>query len=276
MNTHRRFIDNSFIALLPALQVEYQKTRRSKTLWITAVAFAFVSLIGGLFMFILKDPELAKSLGIVGAKAQIFGGTADWLSFFNLILLLLSIGGLVIFGFIFIWIFGREFSDKTVYDMLALPTSRVTIVLAKIITATCWSLVLTILVFLLMLGVGAALQLPGWSGDLVWNGFGMIIATSCMTILICIPFALAASVTRGYLPAVGCIFLVLILGQVFSRLGYGPYFPWDIPVLYSGAAEALTGAPPEPLEAISYILVGIVGLLSVVGTGIWWRNADQT
>ena len=132
--------------------------RHSKTLWITALAFALFTFISGLFMFILKDPEQARRLGLVGAKAQIFGGTADWPGFFNLMLLLTSVGGLIIFGFIFVWIFGREFSDKTVYDMLSLPTSRITIVIAKMITAACWSVALVLGVFVLMLGVGAALQ----------------------------------------------------------------------------------------------------------------------
>ena len=93
--------------LAPALQVEYLKIRRSKTLWLTILAFAVLTIIGGFFMFILKDPARARQLGLIGAKAQIFGGTADWPSFFNLVFLLAGIGGLIIFGFIFVWIFGR-------------------------------------------------------------------------------------------------------------------------------------------------------------------------
>src|SRR5208283_594962 len=147
--------------LFPALRVEFQKVRRSKTLWLTILAFVLAAAIGGLFMFILKDPERAHQLGLIGAKAQIFGGTADWSSFFNFMFLLVSIGGMIIFGFIIIWIFGREYSDKTYYDILSLPTSRVTIVIAKIITAIYWSMALILLVFVLMLGIGAILQLPG-------------------------------------------------------------------------------------------------------------------
>jgi ABC-2 type transport system permease protein len=260
----------------PALWVEFRKIRRSKTLWITALFFALLTLIGGLFMYILKDPEQARHLGLVGAKAQIFGGTADWPSFFNLMFLMMSIGGLVIFGFIFVWIFGREFSDKTIYDMLSLPVSRVAIVIAKVMTAVCWSGALILLVFLLMLGVGALLQLPEWSAAAVFNGLAGMLVTGLLTVLVCITFALIASIARGYLLAVGCIFLVLLLGQVISHIGYGQYFPWTVPMLYSGAAEALTGAAAAPLGKVSYILVGIVGALSLVFTVAWWRYADQT
>ena len=268
--------DNIISKLVPALWVELKKVQRSKTLWMTALAFSLLIIISGLFMYILKDPEQARRLGILGAKAQIFGGSANWPSFFNLVLLMVSLGGLIIFGFIFVWIFGREFGDKTVYDILSLPTPRVTVVIAKIITAAYWALALILLVFVLMLGLGAMLQLPEWSAATVWNGLGLLLGTGSLTVLICIPFGLVASFTRGYLPAVGCIFLVIILGQVISQLGNGQYFPWTIPMLYSGAAEALIGKVTAPLGLISYILVGLVGAISLVFTCGWWRYADQT
>lgn len=263
-------------AIAQSLYVEFQKVRRSKTLWITALAFSLVTLISGLFMFIMQDPERARRFGLVGAKAQIFGGSADWPSFFNLVVLMLSVGGLIIFGLILVWVFGREFSDKTVYDMLSLPTSRITIVISKLITAACWSLALVLMVFILMLGIGGILQLPAWSATTTLNGLKLLLVTGSLTVLLSVPFALVASITRGYLPAAGCIFLVLVLGQVVSQLGYGQYFPWTVPMFYSGAAEALTGKVATPLGLVSYILVILVSVLSLVVTGAWWRYADQT
>jgi ABC-2 type transport system permease protein len=258
------------------LWVEFRKVRRSKTLWITTLAFFLVILICGLFMFILQDPERARQFGLIGAKAQIFGGSADWSSLVNLTLLMVSVGGLIIFGFIFVWIFGREFSDKTVYDMLSLPTSRVNIVMAKLITAACWSMTLVLLVFVLMLGIGALLQLPGWSATTILNGLRLLLITGLLTVLLSIPFALVASFARGYLAAVGCLFLALVLGQVISQLGYGQYYPWTIPMFYSGAAEALTGKTAVPLGLASYILVAIFSVSSLIITSAWWRYADQT
>jgi ABC-2 type transport system permease protein len=193
--------------LAPALQVEYLKIRRSKTLWLTILAFAVLTIISGLLMFILKDPVRALQLGLIGAKAQIFDGTADWLSFFNLEFLLAGIGGLIIFGFIFVWIFGREYSDKTYYDMLSLPTSRVTIVIAKIIMSACWSMALILLVFLLTLGLGLVLQLPGGSAGVIRHGLAVLLATGALMTLVCIPFGFVS-----YLPVV----LAAIIGIVVT------------------------------------------------------------
>lgn len=64
-----------------------------------------------------------------------------------------------------IWIFGREFSEHTVKDLLALPTSRTAIMSAKFIIVTSWCLALTGYLFTLALAVGTLLRLPGWSVD---------------------------------------------------------------------------------------------------------------
>ncbi len=262
--------------IMRSLPVEFRKVRHSRILWLTVLAFSFVTLIAGLFMYILKDPERARQLGLIGAKAQVFGGAADWSSFFSLVLVLMSVGGLIIFGFIFVWIFGREFSARTVYDMLSLPASRLSIVTAKIITAGYWSLVLMLLVFVLMLAIGAVLQLPGWSAATAIDGLRLLVVTGLLSLVTCLAFSLVASLARGYLAALACIFIALVLAQIITQLGRGQYCPWSIPLLYSGAAEALTGKPPAPLGAVSYAIVGVVGFLSALVTGLWWQYADQT
>jgi ABC-2 type transport system permease protein len=264
-----------FQQLTPALWVEAKKALRSRTFWMTALGMALITGICGLFMYILKDPEQARRLGLLGAKAQFLGGTADWPSFFNLVLVMLSMAGLIIFGFIFVWIFGREFSDKTVYDLLALPTSRVVIVVSKCLVALVWCTALLLMGFALMLVFGAVLQLPGWSGAVVWRGFGLLMASGGLTLVVCLPFSLVASVTRSYLPALGCIFLILILSQVITQLGNGAYFPWTVPMLFSGAAEALSGKTADPLGSISYVITALTGVISLGIMGWWWRKADQ-
>jgi ABC-2 type transport system permease protein len=255
-----------------SLWAEWQKLRRSRTFWITALAFGASILIAGLFMYILKDPEQARRFGLLGAKATILGGTADWPSYINVVLLMVSVLGIIIYGFIYVWIFGREFSDKTFYDLLALPTSRITIVLSKFVTGMIWCLVLLTGVIVLMTVLGLILNLPGWSLSLLFNGIGKIALSAFLTALLAIPFAFIASITKSYLPAVGCIFLVLALGQVFSSLGYGQFFPWSVPALLSGAAGTNSLQP----GIASYISVGMVCLLGLICTLIWWQKADHS
>jgi len=258
--------------LAGSLWVESQKLRRSKTLWISALAFALVILISGLFMFILKNPEQARRLGLLGAKAQFMGGSADWPGYLNMVLMMVSIIGIVIFGFIFTWIFGREFNDKTYYDLLALPTSRMTIVLTKFVTAIIWSLVLLLIVLILMLIMGMLLNLPGWSPSIFLTVIQKITLAGMLTTILAIPFSLIASLSKGYLPAAGSIFLVVVLGQVFSALGYSQFFPWSVPALVGG----VMGSASPGANLASYISVGIVSLLGLIFTLVWWQKADHS
>ncbi|UCG43568.1 MAG: ABC transporter permease, partial [candidate division WOR-3 bacterium] len=110
-----------------ALWCELLKVRRSRLpLW-TALGLSMGPLFGALFMFIMKDPERARQMGLLGTKAQL-AGVADWPSYFMLLGQVVSIGGLLVFSLAASWVVGREFADRTVRDQLALPTPRAAIV----------------------------------------------------------------------------------------------------------------------------------------------------
>jgi ABC-2 type transport system permease protein len=255
-----------------AVRVELLKVRRSRLPWVTVAAFTVAAAVGGLFMFILQDPARARSLGLLGAKAQLGAGTADWPSYLALLAQTVAVGGMLVFGLVVIWLFGREFADRTVKDLLALPTSRTAVVGAKFTVAAGWCLLLAAQVYLLGLVIGAALALPGWSPSVAGTGLGRIVATTAMTVLLVAPLGLAASVGRGYLGAVGAMFAIVFTAQVVAVLGYGIWYPWSVPAMYSGMA----GPDQPPVGPVGYGLVVLVGVAGAVGTAAWWRRADQT
>src|SRR5512138_3783324 len=160
-----------------ALWAETLKMVRSKVPLFTAIGFGMMPLAGGLFMIILKDPEAAKSLGLITTKAQLLTGTADWISFFGFMAQAVAAGGMILFSIITIWVFGREFSDRTVKELLALPTARETIVTAKFIVIAIWSLLITLLIFGIGIIVGTLVVIPGWSIELFQASFVGILGT---------------------------------------------------------------------------------------------------
>ena len=255
-----------------AVAVEALKARRSRLPWVTAVAVAVAVIVASMFTFILQDPDRARSLGLLGAKAQLAGGTADWPGYLSLLAQTTAVGGVGIFGVILIWIFGREFADRTAKDLLALPTARTTIVSAKFAVSGVWCLMLSVETYLLGLLAGAVLRLPGWSASVASHGLGRLLFTTVMTWLLLSVLALAASVGRGYLPAVGVMFVLIFVSQVVAALGYGHLFPWSVPAIYSG----LAGPDRTPPDPIGYTLVALVGSAGVLATLRWWRFADQS
>lgn len=260
------------IGLTAALWAEMLKARRSRVPWLTALGFSLAPLAGGLFMLILRDPEWARRAGIITAKAQIVAGTADWPAYFGMLAQTIAIGGFILFGLVAIWVFGREYGDRTAKDLLALPVSRDAMVLAKFLVVVGWSAALALMACALGLAVGLSLGLPGWSTELALVASTQLTLVAGLTILVVAPVAWAACAGRGYLPPVGLMFLLLFLAQVIAVLGWGEFFPWSVPALASGAA----GPEAQQLGPGSYLVVGLVGLLGLAGTLAWWRWADQT
>ncbi len=255
-----------------ACWAELVKLRRSRLPWLSVLAFTIAAGVGGLFMFILADPARARALGLLGAKAQLAGGTADWPTYLGFLSQTVAVGGTLIFGVIVIWVFGREFSDHTVKDLLALPTARTTVVAAKFVVTGVWCLLLAGYTYLLGLGIGAVLGLPGWSAGTAVHGLGVLLATAAMTVLLVAPFGLAASVGRGYLAAVGVMFAAVFTAQIIALLGYGQYFPWSVPALYSGTAGT-DQSRPGLLGVLGVVVVGAAGVGATAG---WWRRADHS
>jgi hypothetical protein len=98
---------------LPSLWTETLKLRRSKVPLFAAMGLSVAPFVGGLFMIILKDPEAARSMGLISTKAQIAAGVADWPAFFGMLAQAIAIGGAMVFAIVTAWVFGREFSDRT-------------------------------------------------------------------------------------------------------------------------------------------------------------------
>jgi ABC-2 type transport system permease protein len=265
---------NSFIS---AFWAETLKAYRSRVSWVTAAAFSVFPIVGGLFMVIMKDPEKARAMGLIGAKAQLLsGGEANWQTYFGFLGVGTAAAGAILFAFVVAWIFGREFSDHTAKELLALPTRRETIVGAKFLLAAIWIQALAVLIFLIGLGVGTAVSLPGWSAGLVWTSFGSLMLTTFLNILL-MPFvALFASAGRGYMPPLGWAFATLAMAQVAGLMGWGDRFPWAVPAMISMMFSVVYGRDAQPVGIISYLLVVLTFLIGTAATFSWWRSADQS
>lgn len=255
-----------------ALWVELLKARRARMPLITALGFALAPLAGGFFMIVMKDPVLARRMGMISAKAQIMAGSADWPTYFSLLAQAAAIGGFVLFSLIAAWIFGREYSDHTLKDLLALPTPRRSIVLAKFLVVALWALLLVLMIYLLGLLVGTLIGLPPTSAAVMVQGSLTLAGTAGLTILLVPPIAFFAGLGRGYLAPMGAAILLIIAAQIVAAAGWGEYFPWAIPALHAGMAGPELGQ----MGPVSYALVLLTALVGIMATLWWWEWADQT
>ena len=252
--------------LLNMIWVELRKVLRSRVPIFTALGFLMMPLIGALLIFIFKDPQLARQLGLLGVKANLVLVTADWTGYLTLMVEFTALGGFFFFCLAISWVFGREFTDGTLKDLLAIPVPRFDIILAKFIVVALWCAALIAETYVVGLILGAVIQLPGGSFAVILHGAGLLVVTAVMSITLVMPFGFFASVGRGFLLPIGVAILTLILGNLSITLGWGEYFPWSVPALV---------LQEIPIHPFSYALVGLTGLAGIGGTYLWWKYADQ-
>jgi len=226
----------------------------------------------GLLMFVQKYPDISGKLGMIGDKAQLLRfGEPNWQNYFRLAIEGMAGVGLVASGFITSWIFGREFSDHTLKDILALPVSRESIVFSKFIIVVLWFIILSVVYLAMTMAAGMLIGLPGMSNEIIVNSLYIYAATSFLILFLCTPVGFLASYARGYILPIGFVILTMILANFSGLVGLGPYFPWAIPGLFGNP----TGSEGMQLRIASYIILVLTSLAGLAGTLAFWKFADQ-
>jgi ABC-2 type transport system permease protein len=250
------------------LWIEVRKAIRSRMVLWTVLAAIMVSLGIAFLIFVSKNPDISQKLGLVGAKANlVVYANMDWAAYVGMYGQVISAGGFILSVFVVTWVFGREFADGTVKDILAIPIPRSSIILAKYILVAIWSALLAAIMLIAGLLIGIFLKLPGVSLAPLLQGLAIAAISACLVLPIITPFAFFASLGRGYLLSIAVAALVFMLVNLSSILGRGEYFPWAIPLIY---AQGQT-----PLGFVSYAIVIITGVVGMFITYGWWQHADQ-
>lgn len=255
-----------------AIWVEGLKMFRSKVFWGTIFFFAFIASIMGILMYVFQNPDLLGRSETLSAKASFIEET-NWNGFFSLLLQLVLTLGTIGYGFVASWIYGREFADKTIKDILALPVSRTKIVLAKFFTVIVWSIILTLILLIFAILIGSIVGIPEWSTQLFMNFLKIFITTAFYNILLSSFVAWFATIGRGYILPIAYTIFTLVVTQ-FAAIGIPKltiYIPWAYPALYSGIVSKVA---PQPNIVSTFIFWGFI-LIGLFGTIYKWNNSDH-
>ncbi|MDX2414560.1 MAG: ABC transporter permease [Bacteroidales bacterium] len=254
------------------LWMEILKVKRTKVFPATILFFIFIGIMMGLLMYLSLHPGIASRSAAINAKMSFLSGS-DWKAFFDLLLQINLILGVIGGGIITAWCFGREFSDRVIKDLLALPVSRASIIIAKLIVLFVWTVILVLVALLSGIITGLFIGLPGLEDISIARLILKYIICAVLNAFLITPVAFIASVGRGYILPIAFVILIMILTQLLF-LGvpaFSYWFPWALPALYSGVAGEAIPAP----GIISYLIYMFTVLLGLFATIYWWRFADQ-
>lgn len=257
---------------LQAIAAEILKNKHSRITWITFIAFSLAPIFGAVFMLLMKDNGLEGLSGAFKTKATMLSFEANWSSYLGLLTQAVGVGGVLIFGFVASWLFGREYSDGTAKDLLALPISRTKILNAKFVYYLFWCLALVLSNLIIGLLFGWMLQLDGWDFTIFLTSLKIYFITTILIVLLNTPIAFFALLGRGYLAPLGVVAILLVFAQILAAMGFGAYFPWSVPGIYSGSGGADLKIQLNSMSFLILILTSIIGYMSTI---YWWKYSDQ-
>lgn len=193
-----------------------------------------VALVGGITVLSLVMIVAARR-GRTDLTAKL-GPIADlpgWAGYLAAAQQITAAGTVLGFGVALSWLFGREFADRTVTGLLALPVTRPAIALAKLVTYAIWAVLIATALTLALLGGGLAIGL-GRPGRADWLIVGREWALVALSALVAVPVGWVATLTRGLLGGIAATVALIVSAQiVVLGAGAGGWFPVAAPALWA-------------------------------------------
>ncbi|MFC7374725.1 MULTISPECIES: ABC transporter permease [unclassified Brachybacterium] len=221
-------------ALATAIRVEGYKAWSSRV-----VRTATLLVVGGIAVLVGALVAAARA-GNQQILAQL-GPLADaegWELLTGVTAQITAAGGLLAFGVVLSWTFGREFAEGTITGLFAIPAPRAVIALAKLIVHLAWVGGIALVLSLLLLATGLLLRLGPVDGE-VLRQLAEQAALTFGVGLLGLPAAWAATVWRGQLAGIAVVLGVLIAVQVTAIAAPGaagaaaPFAAVGVPLVFA-------------------------------------------
>jgi ABC-2 type transport system permease protein len=261
------------MTFLKVLAAELLKLRRSKLTWLSFAFYVFFGLMACFVVWMIKNPEAARGLGLIGAKASfaLNGLTADWQGLFTMFVELGVAGGMIILSIIVIYVFGREYAEGTAKNMLALPVPRSYFVVAKLCVIALWFVLLTAFLIAESLLAGWLLGLGRPQPALVAGQTLDILIASAVVLTLQSLVAWVTVATGSYLAPFGYTIVTLLIGNLMIRTDWARWVPWSIVALLGG----MTGPRQEDILLGSVLVLAATFGLGLAGTILHQARSDN-
>lgn len=182
--------------------------------------------------------------------------------------------GLLVYTVIAAYLFSREYSEKTLKTVLAVPVPRLSFIGSKFSLLFIWIIALTsvswVSTLILAAAYNAAFGIAEFSLTVALHYLGKMLLGGALMFLTLSPFAFLAKWTKGLAVPVIAAATVLMGNAALANEALGALYPWTATLLLLNGKLTGTDYP-------TILPVGLIALVSILGffaSAIYFQKED--
>lgn len=185
----------------------------------------------------------------------------------NLYVLLLL--GTLLYGVITAYLFGREYTEDTLKNLLTIPVSRVSLIGSKLLLLLLWIEALSLAAWGLTLGLGLIGRYEGLDAALLLKSLREFTVGGGLLFLLSTPTAFLTLLLKNYVPTIIFTAAVTMANVALANRDYKAVFPWS--AVHVIAEQGFVAAYPP---YYSYIAVAAASLAGLAASLYYFTKVD--
>ncbi|MEK4083130.1 ABC transporter permease [Psychrobacillus sp. FSL K6-1415] len=177
--------------------------------------------------------------------------------------------GVPLYGVITAYLFGREYLEDTLKNLLTIPVSRISYIMSKLVILFMWIMLLSLVSWGLTLLLGILGQFEGLSTLLIVEYLGRFITGGILVFILSTPIVLIAVVMKNYVPTIILTIVITMINVMSGNSEHRALFPW------AAAGDIANGTlqPTYPAE-ISYTIIFITSIIGFISAIVYFKKVD--
>lgn len=223
---------------------------------------------------IVVGPALSN---VFATSQQAESGRLSWIEFFGLGPMAMGTWyGILLFGLITAFLFGREYAEGVAPTVLTVPMRREHLVFAKLIVLAVWIVALAVVAVAVQAAWATLLGLDGFAWAPFWTSVGEMFTVALLIFLTLPLVALLAVAGKGvFAPMIFSAF-GFSAGMIGGIAGWGGWLPWAMPTAVAGTfLGPVVDLHDVQLTAGSWVIAIGVFAAGLLATLAWVNRADS-
>ncbi|SFE44862.1 bacitracin transport system permease protein [Paenibacillus catalpae] len=189
--------------------------------------------------------------------------------FYNTSMYTILLMAVPLYSVVIAYLFGREYIEDTLKNLLTIPVTRTSIILSKMLLLLLWIYLLTLEAWVVTFVFGLLLQFKGLTMDLMLDSLIEYMIGATLLAVLSTPIVLIVTIMKSYVPAIIASIAITLVNLLVFNSDYRALNPWS--AVFDIAHDSLSSVYPA---AVTYSIIALTSITGLVITLIYFRKVD--